>query len=92
MDTKYKLAPVAFRTEARRSVDWKKVSDEDLKFALDVLSLHESPYEVDCANEIERRINLGLWPYLVTSPPSVNNVPIWLKIWPFCLLWRQRGR
>ena len=77
---------------ARRQTDWTKLSNENLKFVLDVLSLHYSPVEVDAANEIERRIMLDTWLNLENPPPPLENLPNWLKRWPFCLLWKQRPR
>jgi hypothetical protein len=66
------------------------MSNENLKFSLDVLSLHQSPYEVDCMNEIQKRIVEGRWIDLEQPPPSRSEaVPAWLKVYPFSLLWKQ---
>jgi hypothetical protein len=73
----------------RRSTDWKKFSNENLKFALDVLSLHHSPFEADCANEIERRIMAGQWLDVSNPPPLSGNVPLLFHFFPFSLLWKQ---
>lgn len=81
---------VSLTSAARRDTDFKKLSNDDLKFAYDLLCLHRSPYEVECANEIERRITAGIWLDFENPPPPLHNVPIWLQKWPFCLLWRQR--
>lgn len=79
---------------ARRETDWTKLSNENLKFMLDLLSLHFSPFEIDCANEISRRIEAGTWLDLEKPPPSQSEaVPAWLKVFPFSLLWKQgRGK
>lgn len=74
----------------RRSTDWTKLSNENLKFALDTLSLHQSPFEVEVANEISRRIDAGTWLDLDAPPPLTHNVPRWLEIFPFSLLWHQK--
>jgi hypothetical protein len=83
------LHPAPNTTAFRRSTDWKKFSNENLKFALDVLSLHQSPYEADCANEIERRIMAGQWLDVSNPPPPSGNVPYIFNFWPFRLLWKQ---
>lgn len=88
----YQYKPAPGTTMARRQTDWKKLSNENLKFALDLLSLHQSPWEVEAANEIMRRIEEGTWLDLDAPPPPLENLPKWLKTWPFCLLWSQRPR
>jgi hypothetical protein len=66
------------------------MSNDDLKYALDLLSLHESPFEVDAANEIERRIHAGEWLDIDAAPlPHTELLPHWLKTWPFTLLYEQ---
>ena len=84
--------PAPFTSAARRQVDWTKFTNENLKFMLDLLSLHHSPDEVQAANEIQRRILAGTWISLENPPPPLENLPWWLKTWPFCLLWEQRPR
>lgn len=86
----YKPAPNT--SAARRQTDWTKLSNENLKFSLDLLSLHQSPFEIEVANEIQRRIGLGAWLDIDRSPPPLENLPVWLKMFPFCLLWKQRPR
>lgn len=77
----------------RKNTDWSKLSNDDLKFALDVLSLHYSPFEVDAANEITKRIQAGTWLDLDAAPPAVEGLPAWLKVWPFAwLFWSQRPK
>ena len=88
----YKPAPTGEKT-FRQDTDWRKLSNENLKFSLDLLSLHQSPYEVQVANEITRRIQAGEWLDMdKTPPPLAPDVPKWLKTWPFSLLWSQRPR
>jgi hypothetical protein len=86
--------PAPNTSGARRQTDWSKLSNENLKFALDLLSLHRSPFEVDVANEIQERIDAGTWLDLEKPPPTFSAaVPAWLSIFPFSLLWRQgRGK
>lgn len=87
----YKPAPGT--TLARRETDWSKLSNNDLKFALDTLSLHQSPFEVDAMNEIEKRIMAGTWLDIDSPPPPLTeDMPKWLKMFPFSLLWSQRPR
>lgn len=98
MDTTYeiartKLRPAPSRKTYRQNTDWSKMSNDDLKFALDILSLHYSPFEVDCMNEIQKRIERGAWleidsPVLTMS----DNVPALFHVFPFSLLWKQRPR
>ena len=73
-----------------RKVDFAGMSNDDLKFALDDLSAQNSVHEIDVLREIEKRIGRGVWLDLDAPPPSVNDVPGWLKVFPFCLLWKQR--
>jgi len=86
------IKPAPNTSLARRQTDWTKLSNENLKFALDILSLHHSPFEVEVANEIERRIMADTWLNLNNPPPPLENLPKWLKIFPFSLLWHQRPR
>lgn len=84
----YKPAPNT--SGARRKTDWGKLSNDNLKFALDLLSLHNSPYEIEVANEISKRIDAGEWMDIENSVPvNSSEVPAWLKVFPFTLLWRQ---
>lgn len=96
MDTLQNLSrtyrPAPNTSLARREVDWTKLTNENLKFALDTLALHHSPFEVDAANEIQRRISAGAWLDIENPPPPLNNVPKWLKMYPFSLLWKQSDR
>jgi len=86
----FRGVPISHTSEMRRKTDWSKLSNENLKFALDTLSLHQSPFEVDCMNEIQRRIVAGEWLDLDASPPLIHNVPKWLELFPFSLLWHQK--
>lgn len=88
---KSKRAPTAYRSSYRRDTDFSKFSNDDLKFALDILSLHYSPYEVECANEIERRIMAGTW-IDIDQPVATmaQDVPALFYVFPFSLLWKQK--
>jgi len=90
LDHKFHTAPTP--TEARRLVDWTKASNDNLKFALDVLELHHNPAAADVLYEIQRRVSVGQWMDIDTPPPPLHNLPFFLTIWPFKLLWRQRPR
>lgn len=83
-------APRPGTSEARRATRWSDMSNEDLKFAYDLLSLHQSPFEVDAMNEIQKRINAGAWLDLDAPPPLIHNVPKWLEVFPFSLFWHQK--
>jgi hypothetical protein len=62
---------------ARRVTDWSKLSNEDLKFALDILSLHHSPFEWEVDFEINKRIEAGTW--LNLNEPLPHRVEINFK-------------
>jgi hypothetical protein len=66
------------------------MSNVDLKFTLDLLTLHASPFEEQALIEVARRIDSGTWLDLESSPPPLHNLPWWLQMWPFKLLWKQR--
>ena len=92
-ERKLRPAPGSRTTAARRSTNWTQMSNDDLKFALDLLSLHHSPFEVDAANEIEKRIMAGTWLDVDQAPPThADDVPLIFHVWPFRLLWKQRPR
>lgn len=81
--------PAPGTTEYRREVHWKELSNEDLKRALDLLELHQSPFVGQALEEIERRIEAGKWLDIYKSPPLSGYVPLIFKIWPFSLFWKQ---
>jgi hypothetical protein len=92
-ERKLRPAPGSRTTAARRSAEWTQMSNTDLKFSLDLLSLHQSPFEADAANEIERRIMAGTWLDINQAPPThADDVPLLFHVWPFCLMWKQRQR
>ncbi len=63
-------------SNSRRFVDWRSMSDENLAFALRLLSSHYSPYEVDCANEIQRReVERQQAVFVDNTPPPLVIVP-----------------
>jgi hypothetical protein len=74
---------------ARDTVRFEDMSNESLKFTLDILELHQSPYIARALTEIERRIERGVWLDIEDSPTPSEELPWWLKIWPFRLLWKQ---
>lgn len=84
------IKPAPNTSVARRAVSWGDMSNDNLKFAYDLLSLHHSPFEVDAMNEIEKRYQAGTWLDLNAPPPLIHNVPRWLEIFPFSLLWHQK--
>lgn len=78
---------------AHKKTDFSLMSNESLKFALDILSLHHSALEVEAANEITKRIVRGTWLDIEKPVPTMaDDVPAWLKVFPFSLLWKQRPR
>lgn len=96
MDT-YTIARSQYRpapgTQARRQTDWTVMSNEALKFAYDLVSLHEGSQEVEIMNEIAKRIERGTWLQLDSPVPTMaDNVPALFHIFPFSLLWSQRPR
>jgi hypothetical protein len=83
------IRPAPNTTAARRAVPWLEMSNDDLKFALDLLALHQSPFEEQALLDVARRIEVGTWLDLNSPPPPLHNLPGWLQIWPFRLLWKQ---
>jgi hypothetical protein len=67
------------------------MSNEALKFAYDIVCLHEGLQEAEIVNEIERRIERGAW-LDVDKPVPVHaeQVPKIFHYFPFSLLWSQR--
>lgn len=86
----WRPAPRPGTSDFRRATDFTKMSNENLKFALDLLSLHYSPWEIQAAGEVQRRIEAGTWLDLEKPPPLIHNVPAWLEMFPFSLLWHQK--
>ncbi len=86
----FRPAPRPGTSDARRQTDWSKLDNDNLKFAYDLLALHQSPFEVDAMNEIEKRISAGTWLDLDAPPPLIHSVPKWLTVFPFTLLWHQK--
>ena len=84
------LRPAPKTTAARRVVPWAEMSNRDLQFTLNLLTLHESPFEEQALLEVARRIEVGTWIDLESSPPPLHELPRWLQMWPFRLLWKQR--
>jgi hypothetical protein len=93
MQTEFK--PVKLRpapTGKTPYVEWEKMSNENLRLTYLLLADHQSPFEVEAANEIQRRIVLGTWIVPETPPPPKENLPFLLKMFPFRLLWSQRPK
>ena len=61
-------------SEARRKTDWSRLSNQGLKFTFDLLSLHQSPFEVEAMNEIQKRILAGSWLNLDNPPPPSYTI------------------
>jgi len=87
----YRKAP-SFRTDDRRNTDWSLMTSETLWFAYQLLSLHQSPFIGMLLDEIDRRETLGNAIDLDNPPPPLENMPKWLKSFPFTLLWTRRYR
>lgn len=82
--------PAPGTSEYRREVHWRDFSNEDLKSALDLLELHHSPFVYQALDEIERRIEAGIWLDVMKAPPLSGEVPDIFNFWPFSLFWKQR--
>lgn len=75
----------------RQDTKWDLMSNEDLKFALDLLFRHGSTsYLADALEEVDRRIDRGTWIDIDDVIINVDDLPGWLRVWPFCLLSRQQ--
>jgi hypothetical protein len=90
-DAKVTAAPTD-KKAFRKDTDWSKMSNDELIFATNLLSSHNSPFEVDVANEISKRIDQGKWIELDSPVPAMADLPWFFYIWPFRLLWSQRPR
>lgn len=91
-DVKVRPAPSGKATQ-RQVTDFKRMSNESLKFTLDLLYQHDSPYLPAALAEVAERIERGAWLDIESHPPcNHDDVPAWLKVWPFKLLWSQRPR
>ena len=73
-----------YSSRSRRSTPWAIMSNEKIKFALDLLSLHQSPNEIEVANEISKRIEAGTWLNLENHPPTQYKIN-WRGFLPY--LW-----
>lgn len=87
---KYKPAPDT--TAPRREIDFTKFSNDNLKFAFDVLSSHYSPWTDAALFEIQQRMARGTWLDLDQPPPPSHTLPRILTVFPFNLLWKQRKK
>jgi hypothetical protein len=90
-NTKVTAAPTNKKT-FRQDTDWTQMSNEELIFATNILSQHQSPFEVDAANEISKRIDRGEWIELDSPVPAIADLPWIFYVWPFCYFWSQRAR
>ena len=75
------------------SIDWTKVSREDVIKALRLYDHSSIFFDAQVLDllvlEIQRRAISGDWLDLDLSPAPLENLPGWLKIWPFRLFWKQ---
>jgi hypothetical protein len=74
----------------RQDTDFASMDNQTLKFTVDLLYLHNSDYLESAMSEIISRIENDEWLDLNAAPPTQENLPAWLKIFPFNLLWKQR--
>lgn len=86
---KYKPAPNP--NAPRREIDFTKFSNANLKFALDVLSSHYSPWTDAALIEIQQRMARGTWLDLEKPPPPSHDLPWVFTVFPLRLLWKQRS-
>jgi hypothetical protein len=87
---KYKPAPNT--SAARREIDFTKFSNDNLKFAFDVLCSHYSPWTDAALFEIQQRTARGTWLDLDQPPPPSHTLPRILTVFPLRLLWKQRKK
>lgn len=81
------------KTSSRQNTDWASMSNENLKFALDLLFRHQATGDLVAAlEEVQRRIDRGAWLDLDEAVINTDDLPTWLTIWPFCLLSRQQRK
>jgi hypothetical protein len=78
----------------KREIDWRLVSDDDLRFAYHLLNPHAASFGVildDIVSEMSVRVCNGGFQIMPDQPVKVvvRNVPDWLTKWPFVLFWKQ---
>jgi len=80
-------------TEARRDVDWSRLSNERLMWAHNLLEAHHNyGYLCEVLTEIRIRSEAGTWLDQDQPPPPLHDLPQLLTVWPFSLLHKQRAR
>ncbi len=81
------------KTTFRQNTDFSRMTNEQLKFSLDLLFRHQATdYLVLALEEVERRIDRGEWLDLEDAVINTDDLPAWLTVWPFCLLSRQQRK
>lgn len=84
--------PQRTRLASRQFVDWSKIADDDLFKLIQILTDHHSPFTDDAVQELARRASDIIHPVPdLSKPPKpvAPDLPHWLTIFPFCLLWKQ---
>lgn len=85
--------PKRTRLASRQHVDWSKIPDGELITLIQVLTDHHSLYTDEAVQELARRATDGFIvpvPDLSKPPePIAEDLPYWLTIFPFSLLWKQ---
>jgi hypothetical protein len=77
------------RVESRKRVHWEKIKDDDLLKLIPLLERHSSPFVEEAVSEVVRRAGdsfiFPVEPLEKPAPIVDEDVPHWLKVWPFCL-------
>lgn len=85
--------PVSKEKTQRQEIDFTQIDDENLMEIIRVMGESNSPATDEFIDELIRRAGCGLIiPELEHQITPIENLPAWLKIWPFSLMWKQRPR
>jgi hypothetical protein len=77
----------------RQEIDFTEINDADLMKLIRVSGAEGSPATDEFIDELIRRAGAGMIiPEFEHQIKPIENLPVWLKIWPLCLLWKQRPR
>lgn len=92
VDIQERLRPAPGAGTSRQDTDFARMSNENLKFAIDTLTLHSSPYLDQAWLEVGRRIERGTWLDVEAPPPLITTLPGGLIGAVLCLFSEQYRR
>ena len=91
--TKGFLSFVVVEKEKRDEIDFTKIGDDALLKLIRISGAEGSPATDEFIDELIRRAGAGMIiPEFEHQIKPIDNLPAWLKKWPWKLLWKQRPR